>query len=115
VTDHPAYEKMRLAVHALVTSPGSIQERLRDAEPYFSEIDHRELRNDPESHLDGRINAHLTAAADDDDPDDASLMGTWIEALSDEQAIDIAGDLFRLFELVAGLRDPAGEWPTKRL
>jgi hypothetical protein len=42
-------------------------------------------------------------------------MGTWIEALSDEQAIDIAGDLFRLFELVAGLRDPAGEWPNKRL
>ncbi len=115
------HEKLRQAVEALATGPGPIQPRLQAAESFFHEVDDRELRTDPERHLNLRIGAHLVGAAPDSDenPDeeaeaDPATRARWTAALSDAQAAEIACDLFKLYELVAGLRDPDREWPNKR-
>jgi hypothetical protein len=116
---HPAYDNLRRAVEALATDARPIQARLQAAEPFFHQVRDLDLRSDPERHLNLRIGAHLIADApatggEDDEEADEAARAAWIAALSDAQAADVASDLFKLYELVAGLRDPADEWPNKR-
>jgi hypothetical protein len=106
---HPAYNDMRLVVEALATGPGSIHERLRAAEPHFGRVHASgNLGSEAEDHLRMRIGAGLVEAAADDDSDDERLIGKWIGELDEPRAVEIAEDMVRLYELVAGLRNDDG-------
>jgi hypothetical protein len=116
--DHPAFEHMRLAIEALVIGPGSIRDRLAAAEPHFGVAFQSEMRTPAEKHLRLRIGAALVEGGDEDDEaddeDDASdaEVAESIALLDESRAVEIAGDMFRLYELLAGLRtdDGYGQW-----
>jgi hypothetical protein len=114
--DHPAFEHMRLAVEALATVPGPIRDRLLAAEPHFGVAFQSEMRTPAEKHLRLRIGAALVEGgdeddeADDEDEDDASdaEIAESIALLDETRAVEIAGDMLRLYELLAGLRTDDG-------
>ena len=58
-----------------------------------------------EQHLALRIGAGLVEGGDDGD--DGSVADS-IAALEEARAVEIAGDMLRMYELVAGLRDDDG-------
>jgi hypothetical protein len=101
-TDHPALEQMRLAVEALATGRGPIHSRLRAAEPHFGRAFERDMRTPAEKHLRLRIGAGLVEAGDEGGMEDS------IALLDETRAVEIAGDMLRLYELVAGLRTDDG-------
>lgn len=110
--DHPAFEHMRLAVEALATGPGPIRARLQAAEPHFGVAFQSEMRTPAEKHLRLRIGAALVEGGDEDeddeadDEDDASdaEVAESIALLDESRAVEIAADMFRLYEILAGLR-----------
>ena len=108
--DHPAFEHMRLAVEALATGPGSIRDRLVAAEPHFGVAFQTEMGTPAEKHLRLRIGAGLVEGGDDDDEaddeDDASdaEVAESIALLDESRAVEIAADMLRLYEILAGLR-----------
>ena len=110
--DHPAFEHMRLAVEALATGPGSIHARLQAAAPLFGVAFKSEPRTPAEWRLKMRIGAGLVEGGDDDDEaddedeDDASdaEVAESIALLDESRAVEIAADMFRLYEIPAGLR-----------
>lgn len=112
--DHPAFEHMRLAVEALATVPGPIHDRLLVAEPHSGVAFQSEMRTPAEKHLRLRIGAALVGGGDEDDEaDDAdessdAEIAESIALLDETQAVEIAGDMFRLYELLAGLRTDDG-------
>lgn len=112
--DHPAFEHMRLAVEALATGPGPIRGRLQAAEPHFGVAFQSEMQTPAEEHLRLRIGAALVEGGDEDDQADDEDVASDAEvaesiALLDEaRVIEIAGDMLRLYELIAGLRTADG-------
>jgi hypothetical protein len=112
--DHPAFEHMRLAVEVLVTGPGPVRVRLQAVVPHFGAAFDSEMRTPAEEHLRLRIGAGLVEGGDEDDEDDVEADASDAEiaesiALLDEaRAVEIAGDMLRLYELVAGLRTDGG-------
>lgn len=102
---HPAFEDLRQAVEALTTGTGTIQERLLAAEPHFGQaFDQKPTMQRPaEQHLGLRIGAAFVEAG----PEDCTVAES-ITALSDARAAETAGDILRLYELVADLRNDDG-------
>lgn len=113
---HPAFEHMRLAVEALVIDAGPVRTRLQAAVPHFRVAFQSEMRTPAEKHLRLRIGAALVEGgdeddeADDEDEDDASdaEIAESIALLDETRAVEIAGDMFRLYELLAGFRTDDG-------
>jgi hypothetical protein len=112
--DHPAFEHMYLAVEALVTNPRPVRTRLQAAVPHFRVAFQSEMRTPAEKHLRLRIGAALVEGGDEDDEaddeEDASdaEIAESIALLDETRAVEIAGDMFRLYELLAGLRTDDG-------
>jgi hypothetical protein len=104
-TDHPALEQMRLAVEVLATGRGPIHSRLQAAEPHFGRAFEREMRTPAEKHLRLRIGAGLVKAGDEGGEGGVEDS---IALLDETRAVEIAGDMLRLYELVAGLRTDDG-------
>jgi hypothetical protein len=104
-TDHPAFEHMRLAVVALATGREPIRTRLQQAEPHFGRAFECEMRTPAERHLRLRIGAGLVEGGDEGD--EGSVANS-ITLLDEKRAVEIAGGLLRLYELVAGLRTDDG-------
>jgi hypothetical protein len=102
---------MRRAVEALATGPGPIRTRLQAAEPHFGQAFECEMRTPAERHLKLRIGARLVEGGDEA-PDNGETSNAGVAesiALLDEgQAVEIASDMVRLYELVAGLRSDDG-------
>jgi hypothetical protein len=104
---------MRLVIEALATGPGPVRVRLQAAEPHFGLIFESEMRTPAEKHLRLRIGAGLVEGGDDDVSDveaeasDAEVAES-IALLDEARAIEIAGDMLRLYELLAGLRTDDG-------
>jgi hypothetical protein len=101
--DHPAFEHMRLAIEALATGPGPIRVRLQAAEPHFGLAFECEMRTRAEKHLGLRIGAGLVEGGDDE-----GSVADSIAALRETRAVEIAADMLRLYELVAGRRHDDG-------
>jgi hypothetical protein len=112
--DHPAFENMRLAVEALVTGPGPVRARLQAAEPHFGVVHRSKMRTRAEEHLRLRIGSGLVEGGEEDESSDVDVEASDAEvaesiALLDEaRAVEIAGDMLRLYELLAGLRTDDG-------
>jgi hypothetical protein len=112
--DHPAFEHMRLAVEALATGPGPVRARLQAAEPHFGVVHESKMRTRAEEHLRLRIGSGLVEGGEEDDEADIETDASDAEvaesiALLDEaRAVEIAGDMLRLYELLAGLRTDDG-------
>lgn len=113
-SDHPAFEHMRLAVEVLATGHGQIRERLQAAERHFGLAFQGEMRTRAQEHLRLRIGAGLVEGSEENDATDLHADASNAEvaesiALLDEaRAVEIAGDMLRLYELVAGLRSDDG-------
>lgn len=71
----------------------------------------RELRSRAEDHLFLRIGSGLAEGGDEDD--DESIADS-IAALDETRAVEIAGDMLRMYELAAGLRNDACERQARR-
>jgi hypothetical protein len=104
---HPALEPMRLAIKALATGSGQVRTRLQAAEPHFGVVFESEMRTPAEKHLRLRIGAGLVEGGDEDDASDAEVADS-IALLDEARAVKIAGDMLRLYELLAGLRTDDG-------
>jgi hypothetical protein len=101
---------MRLAVKALATGPGPVRARLQAAESHFGIVFQSEMQTRAQEHLRLRIGAGLVEGGSEDDvPDreadtsDAEVAES-IGLLDEERAVEIAGDMLLLYELLAGLR-----------
>lgn len=102
---HPAFEQMHLAIEALVTSPGSIHARLQAAEPHYGVVHESKMPTPAEEHLRMRIGAGLVEGGDEDDETDVAES---IALLDEVRAVEIAGDMLCLYEIMAGLRADDG-------
>jgi hypothetical protein len=108
--DDPILDHMRLVVETLVTHPGPIRARLQAAEPHFRTISESEMRTPVEWRLKMRIGSGLVEGGDEDESSDIDVEASDAEvaesiALLDEaRAVQIAGDMLRLYEILAGLR-----------
>jgi hypothetical protein len=107
----PALEHMGLAVEALATGAGAIHARLQAAEPHFGRAFQCEMSTDAQEHLRLRIGAGLVEGGDDA-PDDADAseaeVAESISLLSEQRAVELAGDMVHLYELLVGLRTDDG-------
>jgi hypothetical protein len=103
--DSPAFKSLRLVVEALVVGPGSILSRLKAAEPHFGVVFDCKMRTRAEEHLRLRIGASLVEGGEEGN--DLNVADS-IELLDESRAVEIAGDMLRLYELVAGLRTEDG-------
>lgn len=90
---------MRLAIEALAIGAGPIQDRLLVAEPHFGAAFDCEMSTRAAEHLRLRIGAALVEGGDGD-----GSVAESIALLDEARAIEIAGDMMRLYELVAGIR-----------
>ncbi len=105
--DRPAYDTMRSAVEALVVGPEPIRGRLHAAARHLEELRKDELQSAGEHHLYLRIGSQLVEGVDED-----CTLAESIEALADERATEIAGEMLRRYELVAGIADSESDlWP----
>ncbi|HXB66432.1 MAG TPA: hypothetical protein VNV42_16325 [Solirubrobacteraceae bacterium] len=103
--DHPAFEHMRLAVEALATGSGPVRARLQAAEPHFGVVHESQMRTPAEERLRMRIGAGLVEGGDENGNSDVAES---IALLDETRAVEIAGDMLRLYELIAGLRADNG-------
>jgi hypothetical protein len=102
--DHPAYEKMRLAVTELCTGLGPIRERLLAAEKYI-DLKPSDLRSDTEWSLYHRICAGYVAGGDEQDEEaDRAAIEESLNDLSDDSVREIAFLILQLFEAAATIR-----------
>jgi hypothetical protein len=95
---HPAEQPLRLAVEVLVAGSGRISERLQAAERQFRCIARDQLSGSAERGLYLRIGAGLVEGGDDD-----SDVTAAIGMLQEQRAAEIALDIFRLYQVVAGI------------
>jgi hypothetical protein len=104
--DHPAYEKMRLVVDALATGADPIGVRLLAAARHFP--DNSQMRTVAERHLWLRIGAALVEGGpeghEDERDDDDRHVAESVARLDETRLVEIARDMLRLYELVAGVR-----------
>lgn len=103
--DHLAFQQMRLAVEALATNAGPIRTRLQAAEPHFGVIHESTMQTPAAERLRMRIGAGLVEGGDEGDDIDVAES---IALLDETRAVEIAADMFRLYEILAGLRDDDG-------
>jgi hypothetical protein len=103
--NHPAFQQMRLAVEALATNAGPIRTRLQAAEPHFGVVHQSTMHTPAEERLRMRIGAGLVEAGDEGDDTDVAEC---IALLDETRAIELAADMFCLYEILAGLRDDDG-------
>jgi hypothetical protein len=98
---------MRSVVEALVVGPEPIRVRLRVAETFFGGLREDELESAAERALVLRIGSQLVEGGDED-----CTVAESIACLAEEQAVEIAGELLCLYELVAGIADSEStRWP----
>jgi hypothetical protein len=113
-SDHRAVEHMRLAVEALATGPGPVRARLQAAESHFGVVFQSEMRTRAQEHLRLRIGAGLVEGGGENDASDLEAdtsdaeVAESIALLDEARAVEIAGDMLRLYELLAGLRSDDG-------
>jgi hypothetical protein len=106
-----ALENLRQAVEVLVTGSGAIRARLQAAEPYFGRaVENGTFPSKPERHLCLRIGAGLVSGGEDSDD---GTVAESIALLHEPFANELAADIFRLYELVAGLREDDGSGFTR--
>ncbi len=111
---HSALEHMRLAIEALATGAGPVRTRLQAAAPHFGVVFESEMRTATEKHLRLRIGAGLVEGGDEDNPSDVEAdasdaeVAESIAELNEARAVEIAGDMLCLYELLAGLRTADG-------
>lgn len=105
---HPAFDEMRLAIEALVSGQGSIRTRLQAAVPHFGIVHRSEMRTDAEDRLRMRIGSGLVEGGDDEGEEDETDVAESIGLLDESRAVEIASDMFVLYELLAGLRTDDG-------
>ena len=86
---------MRLAVEALVTGPGDIRTRLAAAEPHFRRALEQPIQGPAAEHLRLRIGAGLVEGGDED-----CSVSESIAALREQRAMEIAGAMLRLYEVL---------------
>lgn len=115
---HPAFEDMRLAVEALATGCGSIHDRLIAAERHFGvAFEDGRMQTRGERILRLGIGAGLVEGGEesdeDDDEDDEGDIAESIRLLDEARAAELAGDVLRLYELVAGIRSD-NDWGAPR-
>lgn len=103
--NHPAFEHMRLAIEALATGRGPIRTRLQAAEPHFGLACENEMRTPAERRLGLRVGAGLVEGGDEGDE---TSVAESIALLDDARAVEITGDMLRLYELVTGLHTDDG-------
>ncbi len=106
--NHPAFQQMRLAVEVLATHAGPIRTRLQAAEPHFSVVHESMMPTPAEERLRMRIGAGLVEGGDEGDDTDVAES---IARLEDTRAVEIAADMFCLYEILAGLRADDGYNP----
>jgi hypothetical protein len=112
--EHPAFEQMRLAVEALVTGSGPVRARLQATVPHYGVVHQSEMRTPAEIRLNLRIGSGLVEGGEEDESSDVDVEASDAEvaeaiALLDEsRAVEIAGDMLRMYELLAGLRTDDG-------
>ena len=94
---------MRLAVEALVTGPGDIRTRLATAEPHFGRAFDQPMHGPAAEHLRLRIGAGLVEGGDED-----CSVAESIAALREQRAMEIAGDMLRLYEVLTHVRTDDG-------
>jgi hypothetical protein len=100
---------MRRAVEALATGAGPVRDRLQEAEAHFGRAFERgEWRGRAEDAMRLKIGAELVEGGDEN-----STIAESIASLDEPRAVEIAHDMFRLFELVAGLRGEDYGWPAR--
>lgn len=87
------------AVEALIAGPAAITGRLIAAEEHLRKIGSEQLPDRAAGYLNARIGAALVASG----AEDASVAES-IAAMSDREAAEVATDVLRLYELVAGVR-----------
>ena len=102
---HPAVEDMRLAIEALVTGLGSVRARLQAAEPHFGVVCESKMRTPAEEHLRLRIGSGLVEGGNEGEEIDVAES---IALLDETRAVEIAGDMLRFYELLAGVRTDDG-------
>jgi hypothetical protein len=111
---HRVVEHMRLAVEVLTTGPGPVRTRLQAAEPHFGIVFQSEMRTRAQEHLRLRIGAGLVEGGNEDSVSDLEADASDVEVaesialLDEERAVEIAGDMLRLYELLAGVRTDDG-------
>ena len=100
---------MKLAIAMLCTSPGPIRARLQAAEQHFGRVRNTAPSGSAEWNLYHRIASSLVEGGNED-----GTVAESIAALDETRAADIACDMLRLFELIAGIADEdAQRWPSK--
>lgn len=109
--DHPAYEQLRLAVEALCTRPEPIRLRLQAAEQLLGRIPASALSSTTEWNLYHRIVAGLVEGGEESDEEaDENAIAESLAVLDDKRVIEIALDIFHLFELLAGVAEEGAPW-----
>lgn len=103
--NHPAFRQMRLAVEVLTTNAGPIRTRLQAAEPHFGVVHESKMQTPAEERLRMRIGAGLVEGGDEGDDTDVAES---IALLDETRAVEIAADMFLLYEILAGLRTDDG-------
>ena len=104
--DHPAFEHMRLAIEALVTGPGPVRARLQAAVPYYGVVHQSEMKTPAQVRLNLRIGSGLVEGGEEDASSDVDVeasdadVAESIALLDEARAIEIAGDMLRLYELL---------------
>jgi len=94
---------MGRAIETLAAGTGPIQARLQAAEPHFGRAFDCGMSDDAANFLRLRIGAALVEGEDE-----ASSVRDSIAALDDARAADVARDMLRLYEVLAGLRSGDG-------
>jgi hypothetical protein len=96
---------MRCAVEELTTGSGSIRARLQAAEPHFGEVHESKMTTAAQERLRMRIGAGLVEGGDEGDE---TSVAESIDLLEESRAVEIAGDMLLLYELLAGIRTDDG-------
>ncbi len=97
---HSAYPRVRVAVESLAASAAPIRERLKYAALDLRPIE-RELQGDArELYL--RIQARLGGA---EVQRDEGAVAASVAVLENDEAVDVARDIFHLHDLVAGITE----------
>lgn len=106
--DHPAFEEMRLAIKVLATDPGPIHARLQAAVPHFGVVHESKMRTPAEEHLRMRIGSGLVEGGSEDEASDVETdvsdaeVAESVALLDEARAVEIAGDMLCLYELLGG-------------
>ena len=100
---------MRLALEALISGDGRIQERLQLPSAHFGVLRRSQLRNATEVDLYMRIASSLVEGGDEGD---VGSIADSITALDESRAGEIAIDMLRLYEVICDIDDESKRLPA---